>query len=138
MADSGEQLIPMLQQLQDAYGYLPTDLLTWVSRKTGIPTATMHGVITFYAQFHTSPRGKHTIRCCQGTACHVKGGKRIADTLRTELGIGDGGTTKDGRFTLEMVQCLGTCFLAPVIMIDDDYFGELTPEATRSLLARFE
>ena len=124
----GDDLIPILQEIQDAYGYLPSSVLTWVSKYTGIPTSRMYGVITFYAQFYLEPHGEHTIRCCRGTACHVKGAKRLADKIKEELDVEDGGTTEDMRYTYEEVACLGTCFLAPVIMIDDDYYGQLVPD----------
>lgn len=137
-AHAAELLIPMLQRLQDEYGYLPAEVLRWVSGETGIPTNRMHGVITFYSQFYTSPRGRNVIRCCQGTACHVRGGKRVADAMMDELGVKDGGTTADGKFTFEAVQCLGTCFLAPVAMVGDDYFGELTPEKATKILKNYE
>lgn len=135
---AGELLIPLLQKIQDAYGYLPKQVLEWVSGKTGIPTSRMFGVITFYSQFHTTPRGRHVIRCCEGTACHVRGGKRVAEALTGALGVAEGGTTGDGRFTYEAVQCLGTCFLAPVVMVDDDYYGELTPEGATKILEKYE
>jgi NADH-quinone oxidoreductase subunit E len=130
-------LIPLLQKIQKSFGYLPVPALLLLSRKTGIPTSRMHGVITFYAQFHTQPRGRHTVRCCQGTACHVKGGKRIAEAISQALGIEDGGTSGDMRFTFETVACLGTCFLAPVIMINDDYYGNLTPDKIPGILEAY-
>ncbi|OGV61852.1 MAG: NADH dehydrogenase [Lentisphaerae bacterium RIFOXYB12_FULL_65_16] len=135
MSPVGESdLIPLLQNLQDTYGYLPAEVLTEVSRQTGIPTSRMYGVITFYAQFSMKPRGRHTIRCCRGTACHVRGGQSVADAVGRVLGIADGETTQDGRFTFETVACLGTCFLAPVMMVDNDYFGLLRPEKVNSIL----
>ena len=130
-------LIPLLQRIQEAYGYLPPPVLMKVSERTGIPTSRMFGVITFYSQFYTEPHGKYTIRCCQGTACHVKGGKRIAEAIQQALGVEDGGTTEDMRFTFESVACLGTCFLAPVIMVDNDYYGQLTPDRITSILKKY-
>jgi len=127
-------LIPLLQRLQDEYGYLPKDVIFEVAERTTLPASRMFGVATFYSQFHLKPQGRHTIRCCRGTACHVRGGKEILDTIRKDLGIEEGETTKDRRFTLEGVACLGTCFLAPVIMIDNDYYGCLTPGKTLSIL----
>jgi NADH-quinone oxidoreductase subunit E len=135
---SDELLIPLLQDLQDAYGYLPQDVLSWVSDKTGIPVSRMYGVITFYTQFYLEPKGRHIIRCCEGTACHVKGGKRIAESIVDELEIEEGETTEDMKFTFETVQCLGTCFLAPVVMIDGDYYGEMTKEKLVKALKRYE
>ena len=133
-----ELLIPLLQDIQDGYGYLPREVLAWVSHQTGIPLARMYGVITFYTQFYLEPKGRHTIRCCEGTACHVKGGKRIAESIVDELGVQEGETTKDMKFTFETVQCLGTCFLAPVVMVDGDYYGEMTKEKLVKTLKRYE
>ena len=130
-------LIPLLQNLQEAYGYLPPEVLTEVSQRTGIPTSRMYGVITFYAQFSIKPRGRHTVRCCTGTACHVRGGKEIGESVRHELDVEEGGTTADRRFTVESVACLGTCFLAPVMMVDNEYFGMLTPAKARAALRKF-
>jgi NADH-quinone oxidoreductase subunit E len=135
---TGDDLIPLLQEIQDAYGYLPYPVLSRVSEQTAIPISRMYGVITFYAQFTTEPRGRHTIRCCQGTACHVKGGKRIAEKISELLGVQEGGTTPDMRFTFETVACLGTCFLAPVMMVDEDYYGQLTPERIQGILKGYD
>ena len=98
----------------------------------------MFGVITFYTQFYLKPRGRHIVRCCQGTACHVKGASRIVENLMDELEVSEGETTADGKYTLETVQCLGTCFLAPVVMVDEDYYGELTQEKVPKILKRYE
>lgn len=131
-------LIPLLQGLQEAYGYLPPPVLIEISERTGIPTSRMYGVITFYAQFSTTPRGKHTVRCCCGTACHVRGCKSVAEAILHELDIEEGGTTTDGLFTFEGVACLGTCFLAPVMMVDNEYFGMLTPAKARATLRKLK
>lgn len=130
-------LIPLLQRLQGAYGYLPADVLHDVSASTGIPLSRMYGVITFYSQFSTSPRGRHTIRVCSGTACHVKGSRELLEAIHHEIGVEDNGSTTDGRFTLETVACLGTCFLAPVMMVDDEYFGSLSPAQARAILKNY-
>ena len=135
---TAHDLIPLLQEIQAAYGYLPPSVLVWVSEQTGIPTSRMYGVITFYAQFYLEPHGRHTIRCCQGTACHVKGSKRIGEAIKQELGIEEGGTTDDMRYTFEVVACLGTCFLAPVVMIDNDYYGQLTSNKIPKILASYD
>jgi len=131
-------LIPLLQKLQDAYGYLPAPVLKQVSEHTGIPTSRMYGVITFYSQFHTKPHGRHTVRCCRGTACHVKGAGSVAQMVKRLLNVDEGETTEDLRFTFETVACLGTCFLAPVMMIDSDYFGSLTPARIKSILQNYK
>jgi NADH-quinone oxidoreductase subunit E len=130
-------LIPLLQNLQAAYGYLPPAILAEVSERTGIPTSRMYGVTSFYAQFSITPRGRHTIRCCCGTACHVRGCKDVSDAILRDLGVEEGGTTTDMRFTVEGVACLGTCFLAPVMMVDDQYFGLLTASKARDILKTF-
>jgi len=135
---SDDKLIPILQKIQDEYGYLPQDVLHDVSERTGIPFSRMYGVATFYEQFYFEPRGKHTIKCCRGTACHVKGGASIRSTIEDLLDVKDGGSTEDMRFTFETVACLGTCFLAPVIMVDDNYYGNLTPKQLKSILENYE
>ncbi len=132
-----DDLIPLLQLIQDEFGYLPADLLADVSRRTGIPTSRMYGVITFYAQFSLTPKGRHTVRCCRGTACHVRGSKAVREAVAGELGVGEGETREDRRFSLEAVACLGTCFLAPVMMVDDQYYGLLTPEKATSALSTY-
>jgi len=130
-------LITLLQQLQEAYGYLPADVLHEVSARTGIPLSRMFGVITFYSQFSTMPRGRHTIRVCSGTACHVRNSKEVVAAIHHEIGVEESGTTTDGRFTFETVACLGTCFLAPVMMVNDEYFGSLTAATARAILKNY-
>jgi len=131
-------LIPTLQQAQEHYGFLPEAVLEQVARRLGVPISTVYGVVTFYAQFHLTPRGRHTVRSCQGTACHVRGGKGVLAAIERALGITAGGTTDDLRFTLETVACLGCCFLAPAMMVDDQYFGNLAPRGVESVLEQFE
>ena len=130
-------LIPLLQDIQEEYGYLPREVLEYISREGGIPLSRIFGVITFYEQFYLEPQGKHTIKCCRGTACHVKDGQKIASTLSEILEIEEGETTADGLFTFETVACLGTCFLAPVIMIDDEYYGNLTTGEVTKIIKRY-
>ncbi len=134
---AGELLIPLLQDIQDAYGYLPPQILKWVSAETGIPSSRMYGVITFYSQFYLKPKGKHTVKCCQGTACHVKGGKAVAEAIEEHLNVEDRGTTSDMLFSYETVQCLGTCFLAPVLLVGDDYHSGMTHGSVKKTLARY-
>ena len=131
-------IIPLLQQLQEAYGYLPRLIVLDVCERTGLPASRVFGVATFYEQFHLEPRGRHLVRCCRGTACHVRGGKTIIQALTRQLGVPAGETTRDGRFTFETVACLGTCFLAPVIMVDDDYYGQMTPARIKKILDRYQ
>ncbi len=129
-----DDLIPLLQRIQDAYGYLPKDVLIEISRRTGIAASQMYGVATFYEQFHLEPRGKYTVRCCRGTACHVRGGHEIIDTFTETLGVEDGETTEDMLFTLETVACLGACALAPVVVIGDRYYGKMNPRKIKTLI----
>ena len=127
MPDAGQtDLIPLLQEIQNAYGYLPKPILMEMSRRTGIEASRIYGVATFYEQFYLEPHGRHTIRCCRGTACHVKGGPKIIKTMRQALGIEPGETTEDMEFTFETVACLGACALAPVMVIDGTYYGKMT------------
>jgi NADH:ubiquinone oxidoreductase subunit E len=121
-------LIPVLQEVQSIYRYLPKDALVRISKKLQIPLSRIFGVVTFYSQFYLTPRGKHVIKSCQGTACHVRGAKGSLEALSRELKVEPGETTDDLNFTLETVACLGTCFLAPVVMVDNDYYGKLTPK----------
>jgi len=130
-------LIGVLQRVQDRFGYLPPPAIEEISLRTGIPLARVYGVISFYAQFYTEPHGKHTIRCCCGTACHVKGAQSVMAALERVLGVKDGETTPDLLFYLETVACLGTCFLAPVMLIDDQYYGQLTPRRIESILRSY-
>jgi NADH-quinone oxidoreductase subunit E len=130
-------LIGALQRVQGRFGYLPAGSLKEMSRRMRIPLSRIYGVVSFYAQFYTTPHGKHTIRCCRGTACHVKGAGRVIDAIERELGVKDGETTPDLNFYLETVACLGTCFLAPAMMIDNLYFGSLTPQRVQSVLRSY-
>jgi NADH-quinone oxidoreductase subunit E len=129
-----DYLIPLLQEIQEAYGYLPPPVLGWVSGRTGIPASRMYGVITFYAQFYTEPHGKHLVRCCRGTACHVRGGKKVFNTVRNQLGIADGETSSDMQFSLETVACLGACALSPVMVVDNNYYGKMTGRRAEQIL----
>ena len=120
-------LIPVLQKAQGVYGYLPKPVLETIARVLRLTTAEVFGVVTFYAQFHLNPRGKHIIRVCQGTACHVRGGAKILEAVSEHLKVKPGETTRDLEFTLETVACLGACGLAPVMMVDDNTHGRLNP-----------
>ena len=133
-----EHLIPLLQAIQADYGYLPREALAEASASTGIPLSHLFGVATFYAQFYLEPHARHTIRVCRGTACHVRGRQAIQDAVDEHLGIGDGETTEDGRYGMETVACLGTCFLAPVVMVDHDYYGSVIPGNVPEILEEYE
>lgn len=130
-------LIPVLQEAQDIYGYLPKEVLTRISRGLKVPLSNIYGVVTFYAQFYLNPLGRHVIKSCQGTACHVRGAKGVLESLTRELNVGPGGTTEDLNFSLETVACVGTCFLAPVIMVGKDYYGRLTPKRAVDILKKY-
>jgi len=119
-------LIPLLQGTQDIFGYIPRVAFDKLAVETGIPLSEMYGVATFYAQFRLKPVGKHIVKVCHGTACHVQNAKAITTSLKEALKIEDGGTTEDGLFTLESVACLGCCSLAPVMMVAGETYGKLT------------
>jgi NADH-quinone oxidoreductase subunit E len=130
-------LIPLLQAAQDSYGYVPPLAIEQISEVTGIPTAEIYGVITFYKQFRLKPLGRHIIRLCKGTACHVVGAETIGQVLADELRVAPDETTDDGLFTYLVVACLGCCSLAPAMMIDDQTFGRLTPQKIRKLVKQY-
>ncbi len=133
-----EMVIPVLQKVQEHFGYLPRPAIEEVSRLMRIPLSRLYGVATFYAQFKMKPRGKYIIRVCKGTACHIQGSPKIAERIEETLGIQSGETTDDLRFTLEEVACIGACALAPVIMINDDPHGRLTPDKIKSILDSYK
>ncbi len=130
-------LMSLLQDIQEEHGYLPVAALERVSAHLNVPIANIHGVVSFYAQFSLTPRGRHILKMCLGTACHIRGGGGVLDEVQSVLGIKDRETSGDRQFTLEVVRCLGTCFLAPVIMIDEKYYGSLTPAKVRKILAGY-
>ena len=127
-------LITILQHTQEIYGYLPREAVELIAEKTGIAASEIMGVATFYTQFRFEPVGKYLIMLCQGTACHVNSSELILQTVMDELGIGDGQTTADGLFSLKCVACLGCCSLSPVMMVNEDTYGSLTPEKTKKFL----
>lgn len=131
-------LIPVLQQAQDLYGYLPENVMAGIADGLDLPLSQVYGVATFYSQFHLKPRGKNIVRVCLGTACHVRGATGILESIQKVLKVEKGGTTEDLQFTLEPVACIGACGLAPVIMINDDTHGRLTPEAIPGILEKYK
>jgi len=131
-------LIPILQKIQAEYGYLPKDILVLLSKRTGISLSTILGAATFYSQFRFKPRGKHLIKVCHGTACHLAGSTKLTDVLNEELKIDDDNTTSDRLFTIERVACLGCCSLAPVMMIDETTYGRLTPVKIKKILTAYK
>ena len=130
-------LIAILQQTQDEYGYLPKQALKEVSRLMDVPLTRIFGIVTFYSQFTLMPRGRHAIKICTGTACHVKGVNDVKQKVKEQLNVVEGETTADYQFTLETVACIGTCFLAPVMMVDDRYFGKLTTDTVMDIVGRY-
>jgi NADH-quinone oxidoreductase E subunit len=130
-------LIPVLQEVQALYGYLPEEALARISRGLDLPMSRVYGVVTFYSQFYLTPRGRHTVRVCRGTACHVRGGKHVLKAVEQALEIGEGETTSDMKFTFETVACLGACALAPVLLVDKNYYGKLTPAKVEQILKQY-
>lgn len=135
--DSHGVLIYLLQSAQDSYGYIPQKAIHYISEVVGIPAADIYGVITFYSQFRLRPLGKYVIKICEGTACHVNNGKNILKALQNELGISVGETSDDGLFSLQSVACLGCCSLSPVIMVNDETHGSLTPKKIKGVLKKY-
>ncbi|MGI6095320.1 MAG: NADH-quinone oxidoreductase subunit NuoE [Lachnospiraceae bacterium] len=133
-ADVKGSLISILQKTQEIYGYIPIDAVYHIAERTGSTPAKVLGVATFYSQFRFKAVGKYLIMLCKGTACYVNGADSIADAVQDELGISNNETTEDGLFSLSLVSCLGCCSLAPVMMINEDTYGSLTPEKVRQIL----
>jgi NADH:ubiquinone oxidoreductase subunit E len=131
-------LIPVLEDVQDALGYLPASIQKKIALGLGVPFSEVYGVVTFYSFFTMVPRGKHTVKCCLGTACYVRGGKKILEKLSGTLGIEPGETTADRLFSLETVRCLGACGLAPVITADDETFRHVKPTKVVELLKNYD
>ena len=131
---SRDELIPILQRVQQDMGYLPEDAMCAIAKVTGLPESRVYAVASFYAQFRFTPRGKHTVMVCRGTACHVRGAKKILEETERHLGIEEGQTTEDLEYTLETVACIGCCALAPCVMIDDDVEAKLTPKKVSEII----
>jgi len=136
--DKKGSLIQVLHLAQEIYGYLPIELQEFIAEKMNIPLSEVSGVVSFYSFFSTVPRGKHTIRVCLGTACYVRGGKRIMEHLQQKLGVDIGGTTQDGLFTLEVARCIGACGLAPAMLIDNQVFRKVNVNKLDSILSNYE
>lgn len=136
--DSEGILMQTLQKAQGIFGYLPIEIQKFISEETGIPLAEVYGVVTFYTQFSTTPKGKHKIGVCLGTACYVKGSQLVIDKLAKELNVKVGSTTEDNLFTLEATRCLGCCGLAPVMMIDDEVYGKVDPKHIPEIIAKYK
>ena len=131
-------LIPVLEEIQEEIGYLPKSIQKKVALSMGIPLSEVYGVVTFYSFFTMFPKGRHTVRCCLGTACYVRGGKKNLESLCESLKVNPGETTEDRRFSLETVRCLGACGLAPVVMIDEDTHRQVKPSKISGVLDSYE
>ncbi|MBW2614949.1 MAG: NAD(P)H-dependent oxidoreductase subunit E [Deltaproteobacteria bacterium] len=131
-------LIPLLQEIQETVGYIPPESIEPVAETLNLFPSQVQGVITFYAGFSLEPKGKYVVRVCRGTACHVKGGRSILRLMKKEIGLDEGETDPEYRFTLETVACLGACFLAPTMMVNRTYFGKLNPTKVASVLAQYK
>src|SRR5512136_81023 len=131
-------LIPVLEEAQVVLEYLPISVQKKIAEGLNIPLAQVYGVVTFYSFFTMTPRGRHTVRVCLGTACYVRGGKTLAESLEREFGVGEGETTEDRRFTYETVRCLGACGLAPVVVIDDNVNGKVKNAKVKEMLQKYE
>jgi NADH:ubiquinone oxidoreductase subunit E len=136
--DKQGPLMPILQDINAEYNYLPKDLLKYISWKFTIPLSVIYNIATFYNAFSLTPRGRHTISICMGTTCYVRGSGKILGAMQKELGITAGGTTEDQRFSLETVRCLGCCSLSPAVRIDDDTFGRLKQDKIRGVLKEYD
>jgi NADH-quinone oxidoreductase subunit E len=131
-------LMPVLQEIQEFYGFIPEPTVHLTAERLNIYTSQIYGVLTFYAQFHLKPRGKYIIRVCMGTACHVKGATRIGDVIKDRLGLGHAETTEDLKFTAEYVACIGACGMAPVIMVNEATYGSLTVQKTDEVIQKYQ
>jgi NADH:ubiquinone oxidoreductase subunit E len=131
-------LIPVLEEAQVSLEYLPMSVQKKIAKELNLPLSRVYGVVTFYSFFTMTPRGKHTVRVCLGTACYVRGGKAIAETLQKEFGINEGETTPDRMFTLETIRCLGACGLGPVVVVDKDVHGRIKPSKVKEILAQYK
>jgi NADH:ubiquinone oxidoreductase subunit E len=130
-------LIPLLQDIQDTFSFIPPEFIESIAEAMNLFPSQVQGVITFYAGFSLEPKGKYVIRVCRGTACHVKGGRSILNAMKRELDLEELETSPDMQFTLETVACLGTCFLAPAIMVNKTYFGRLSPPKVKTILDQY-
>ena len=130
-------LIPVLEEAQVALEYLPMSVQKKIAKELNLPLSRVYGVVTFYSFFTMTPRGKHTVRVCLGTACYVRGGKAIKETLEKEFGIKEGETTPDRMFTLETVRCLGACGLGPVVVVDEDIHGRMKPTKVKEMMVQY-
>lgn len=130
-------LIPVLHQAQEVFGYLPEEVQVYVADGLNVPVSEVSGVVTFYSLFSTEPKGEHTIGVCLGTACYVRGAAKVVERIKEELDVVEGGTSTDGKFTLQITRCIGACGLAPVMTIDNDIYGRLDPDKIPEILKKY-
>lgn len=131
------KLVPILQEIQAKFGYLPEEVMLEIATLIGIPESEVYSIATFYNQFSLTPRGKYIVKVCLGTACHIRGGPRILDAVEGKLNIKSGGTTEDNKFSLERVACVGSCGLAPVVMVGENVYGKMTTKKVKEVLERY-
>lgn len=136
--DTDGPLIPILHEAQALYGYLPFEVQLKISEGLGIPLAEVYGVVSFYTGFTTKPKGKYRISVCMGTACYVKGSEAVLDKFKSVLGLNVGECTEDMKFSLDACRCIGSCGLAPAVMINDDVYGNVTPDLVEEILKKYE
>ncbi len=137
MTATNAPLMPVMQKAQEIFGYLPFEVQKFIAVGLDVPLTEVYGVATFYSQFNLEKRGEHTLGLCLGTACYVKGAQALLDKLEQELKVKTGDTTRDGKFTLVGTRCLGCCGLAPVMMIDDDVYGQVTVDEIPEILKKY-
>jgi len=130
-------LIPVLHEAQEIYGYLPVEVQAIISKNLGVTMAEIYGVVTFYTQFTTQPKGEYKIGVCLGTACYVKGSGDILNKIKEKLGISEGECTADGKFSIDATRCIGACGLAPVLTVNDEVYGKITVDDVESILAKY-
>jgi len=133
-----QELINILHSTQEHFGYLPAEVQEVIAAETGIPVAKIYGVVTFYSFFTMTPKGKHPISICMGTACYVRGAEKVLDEFKKELGLQVGQTTKDGKFSLSSLRCVGACGLAPVVLIGDKTYGRVAPDDVRNIVKEYD
>ena len=133
-----QELINILHSTQEHFGYLPAEVQEVIASETGIPVAKIYGVVTFYSFFTMTPKGKHPISICMGTACYVRGAEKVLDEFKKELGLQVGQTTKDGKFSLSSLRCVGACGLAPVVLIGDKTYGRVAPDDVRNIVKEYD
>jgi NADP-reducing hydrogenase subunit HndA len=133
-----QELINVLHKCQQHFGYLPAEVQEVVSGELAVPVAKVYGVVTFYSFFTMTPKGKHPVSICMGTACYVRGAEKVLDEFKKELGIQVGETTKDGKFSLSSLRCVGACGLAPVVLVGDKTYGRVAPDDVKGILKDYE